>query len=566
LQDLAFSRFFILAMRELARGVIHLRYKMLTLAIAAIVAMQGQTPAPAMSFSGLGPYHRHISTKNRKAEEFFNQGLMFMYGFNRDEAIRSFETSAKLDSKCAIAYWGIATANGPDINSVAVDPDHAKAATDAIRRALALSGSASPVERALIKASVKRFSSPQPPDRSPLDRAYADEMRKVWKQFPRDSDVGALFAESLMDLTPWNYWKPDGTPQPGIMEIIATCRAVLKIDPNHPQALHLMIHATEASKHPEWGTEAANRLRFLQPGLGHMTHMPSHNDVRTGEWQKAIDSNARALATDYAYRKRRNKLNFYRFYIAHNHEMLAYAAMMIGQEKRSLAEMDAMLNPFTKDQLKDMAPFVDGYTAMPLEARVRFGKWDEILATPELPDYFPIGNALRHYARGVAFAAKGMLEDAKKEQDLLEFGSAAVPAGSMVGLNPAEKVMSLAKHMLQGEIALAENRLPEAISELSLAVKAEDSLTYNEPPDWVMPVRHALGAVLIKAGRAAEAEQVYREDLRRLPKNGWSLFGLSQALDLQGRAADARMVRVQFEGVWKNADIPIVSSCLCVKK
>jgi tetratricopeptide (TPR) repeat protein len=539
---------------------------MLTIAIAAVIVLQGQTPTPAMAFGGLGPYRRHITTKSVGSEAFFNQGLSFMYGFNRDEAIRSFEESARLDPNCAIAYWGIATANGPDINSTFVDPDHAEAATKAIQKALALSGSASPVERALIVASTKRFSSPQPPDRSPLDRAYADEMRKVWKQFPSDPDVGALFAESLMDLSPWNQWKPDGTPQPGTMEVIETCRAVMKISPNHPQALHLMIHATEASRHPEWGTEAAERLRYLQPGLGHMTHMPSHNDVRTGEWLKAIQSNARALETDYDYRKRRNKLSSYRFYIAHNHEMLAYAAMMIGRQKLSLAEMDAMLNPFGKDQLKEMAPFVDGYVAMPLEARVRFGKWDEILAAPEFPEYFPVGNALRHYARGVAYAAKGMIVEAKKEQSLFELGTAAAPAGGMVGLNPVSKVFEIARQMLIGEIALAENRIPEAIAGLALAVKAEDALTYDEPPDWVMPVRHALGAVLIKAGRGVEAEAVYREDLRRLPKNGWSLFGLSQALNLQGKAEEAKKAHAEYLAVWEHADTVIGSSCLCVRK
>lgn len=529
-----------------------------------LLALTAFKPGPdSIRFDGLGPHHRHIATRSRQAEEFFNEGLEFLYGFNKGEAISLFKEAIKADPQCAMAYWGIATANGPDINNPGVDPDQAKAAWEAIQTAKGLR--ASPVEEALIHASEARFANPQPADRSGLDRAYADEMRKVWKRFPRDSDVGALFAESIMDLRPWHQWNRDGSAAPGTMEAIEACRAVLRFEPNHPQALHLLVHATEGSRHPEWGTDAANRLRFLQPGLGHMVHMPSHNDVRTGEWQKAVEANERAIQVDLAYRKKRNKMSMYRFYMLHNWHMLGYAAMMIGESKKSLNAIDTMFAPLSDQKLKEFGPFIDGYVAMPLEARIRFGKWDEILATAEYPEYFPISRTLQHYARGVAYAAKGQVTEAKEEQDKFEFGAAGLTGNEGFGNNTSGGVIKLARHMLAGEIALAESHLDEAVTELRAGVAAEDDLSYDEPPAWILPVRHALGATLVKAGRFAEAEKVYREDLAKLPHNGWSLYGLGQALASEGRTAEARRVQSEFAVAWKGADMKIGSSCMCVK-
>ncbi|HWA82635.1 MAG TPA: tetratricopeptide repeat protein [Fimbriimonadaceae bacterium] len=527
-----------------------------------LIALTALNPDSPMKFDGLGPHHRHITTRSREAEDYFNEGLEFMYGFNKGEAITLFKAAAKADPKCAMAYWGIATANGPDINNPGVGPDQAMEAWEALQAAKKLD--ASPVEKALIQASEARFANPQPADRTGLDRAYADEMRKVWKRFPRDSDVGALFAESLMDLRPWHQWNKEGTAAPGTMEAIETCRAVLRFEPNHPQALHLLIHATEGSPHPEWGTQAANRLRFLQPGLGHMVHMPSHNDVRTGEWQKAVEANERAIQADLAYRKKRNKMSMYRFYMVHNWHMLGYASMMIGESKKSLHAIDSMFAPLSDVALKNMGPFVDGYVAMPLEARIRFGKWDEILATPEYPDYYPISRTLQHYARGIAYAAKGQVTEAKEEQDKFEFGAAGLTGNEAFGNNTADGVISLARHMLAGEIALAENHLDEAVTELRAGVAAEDGLNYDEPPAWILPVRHALGATLMKAGRYAEAEKVYRQDLAKLPHNGWSLYGLGQALMAEGKAAEANKVQGEFAVSWRHADMKIGSSCMCV--
>jgi tetratricopeptide (TPR) repeat protein len=529
----------------------------------SVLAFMTLTNDAAMRFDGLGPYHRHITTHSRPAETYFNQGLEFMYGFNKDEAIRAFSEAARLDPKCAMAYWGIATANGPDINMPMVDPDHAKAATAASHTAKSLEGSASPVEKALIDATVIRFAHE---DRTGLDQAYADAMRKVWKSFPRDPDVGALFAESMMDLRPWHQWKLDGTAEPGTTEVLATLRTVLKSNPNHPQALHLLIHAAEGSSHPEWAAVASNKLRFLQPGLGHMVHMPSHIDVRVGEWQKAIEANERAIATDRAYRTKRGKVNFYRFYMVHNQHMLGYSAMMIGQSKKSLQAIDAMTAQIPPDMMQAIAPFVDGYVPMSLEARIRFGKWDEVLAAPEYPEYFPIARTLRHYARGIAFAAKGQVTEAKEEQDKFEFGAAAVGNDASIGNNTSGAIFTLARHMLAGEIALSENKMDEAVAELREGVKAEDGLAYDEPPGWILPVRHPLGAALVKAGRFAEAEQVYRADLKKLPNNGWSLYGLSEALRGEGKTTAAATTHAQFASVWKGADMQIESSCMCVRK
>lgn len=534
--------------------------------VLALAIVAGSDTSPAILYQGLGPYHRHISTRSKQVEAFFNQGLEFMYGFNHSEAIRSFTEAAKLDPHCAIAYWGIANSNGPNINNPAVDPDQNNAAWSALQQARAAEKYASPVERALIEAESTRFTQAPPTDRSGLDKGYADAMRRVWKSFPRDPDVGALFAESMMDLRPWHQWTKDGKPEPGTLEALAAIRSVLKIQPNHPQGLHLMVHASEASAHPEKALDAANRLRFLQPTLGHMVHMPSHIYVRTGDWQQAIDANERAIKTDLDYRKRRNQMSFYRFYMIHNWHMLGYASMMAGQSKKALHAIDSMFAPLSDQKLKEFGPFVDGYVPMPLEARIRFGRWDEILAVPEYPEYFPVARAIQHYARGIAYAAKGQVKEAKEEQDSFEFAAAALTGQEAFGNNTAAGVIDICRPMLAGEISLAEGRLDEAAASLRVAVRAEDALSYDEPPAWIMPVRHALGAVLSKAGRFPEAEQVYRDDLKRLPNNGWSLYGLAHALAGEKRTREADAVQKRFDAAWREADLQIGSSCLCVTK
>jgi len=534
---------------------------MLCLAFATTLVL-GVPQEPV--FDGLGTHRRMVTTKSPAAQRFFNQGLHFLFAFNHDEAIRSFTEAARLDSSCAMAYWGIATANGPHINNPYVDEEHAKAAFRAIETAKRLTGSRSAVESALIGAASKRFAWPQPADRSGLDRAYARAMQAVWSRFPRDPDVGAMTAEAMMDLRPWDLWKQNGDPQPGTNEIVATLERVFRIAPNHPLGLHLYIHAVEASPNPGRAMDEADRLRNLQPGLGHMVHMPSHIDVRTGKWKEAVLANRKAIGTDDAYVRMHRPIGFYRVYMAHNRHMLAFAAMMRGQSKAAIQAVDQMVASIPADWAKAYAPLVDGFMAMPLEVRKRFGQWDAILAAPEFPDHFPIAQAMRHADRAVAFAAKGMASDARLEHEVFEMLRARMPAEAAFGNNPASKLLAVAGNQTMGEILAAEGDVEGAGAAFRTAIQAESQLRYDEPPDWILPGRHPYGALLVKARRFKEAEAVYRADLRVWPENGWSLRGLADALAGQGRVREADAVRSKFNQAWADADLAITSSCMCI--
>jgi tetratricopeptide (TPR) repeat protein len=514
-------------------------------------------------FEGLGGLSRKVNTASPEAQRYFDQGLSFLYAFNHDEAIRSFRRAGELDPKCGMAFWGIAVANGPHINNPAVPENRAKAAWEALTQAKALTASASPVERALIEALASRYAWPQPEDRKPLEQAYADAMRAAWKAFPEDADVGALFAESLADLRPWDLWTPDGKPQPGTEELLATLESVLALDPKHPLANHLMIHALEASPRPEKADPAADALRDRQPGLGHMVHMPSHIDVRRGRWQQAIDANAKAIEADRRYTARSPSQGFYRLYMAHNHHMLTYGAMMTGQSALALKTIRQMVADIPLEFFR-ANPFADGFMAMPLEVLMRFGRWDEILAEPAFPDFVPISRSLQHYARAVAHAAKGDVPAARKEQAAFLEARARVPKEAFFGNNSGSDVLDVAEHLMRGEILYRSGKVDEGIAALREAVVREDKLRYDEPPDWIQPVRHALGAALLQAGRFAEAETVFREDLAKLPGNGWGLYGLHRAQQLQKKPAEAAATEKHFDAVWRQADLKIKSPCLCL--
>jgi tetratricopeptide (TPR) repeat protein len=514
-------------------------------------------------FEGLGGLSRKVTTTSPEAQRYFDQGLAFMYAFNHDEAIRAFRHAGKLDPGCAMAFWGVAVANGPHINNPVVPEDRAKAAWEALQEAQAAAAEASPVERALIEALASRYALPQPEDRKPLEQAYADAMRRVWKAYPKDADAGALFAEALADLRPWDLWTPDGSPQPGTEELVATLESVLALDPKHPLGNHLMIHAVEASPHPEKADGAADTLRQLEPGLGHMVHMPSHIDVRRGRWQPAIDANAKAMEADRSYTARSPNQGFYRLYMAHNHHMLTYAAMMTGQSALALKTIRAMVADIPLEFF-EANPFADGFLAMPLEVMMRFGRWDEILAAPAFPDFVPISGALQHYARAVAHAAKDDVPSALKEQAAFLEARARVPREAFFGNNTGSDVLDVAQSFMRGEILFRSGKTDEGLAALREAAAREDELRYDEPPDWIQPVRHALGAALLQAGRFADAETVFREDLAKLPGNGWGLYGLSRALQLQKKAAEAAAVEKQFDAAWERADLKIKSACLCL--
>lgn len=516
-------------------------------------------------FEGLGTYTKKITTSSPEAQRYFNQGLAWFHGFNHGLAIRSFQEAARLDPECAMAHWGIALANGPHINVPMVPPPAAEQAWQAITLAQKFASRATPVERDLIAALAKRYANPQPEDRTPLDRAYADAMRQAWQTYPKDADVGALFAESMMTLRPWDLWTADGRLQPGTEEIVSTLEAVLALNPQHPFANHLYIHVIEASPRPERAIPAADRLRDLQPALAHNVHMPSHIDIRNGRWQEAITANVRAIEASRQLRARVGPPPHGPIYIynAHNYHMLAYAAMMTGQSELAIGQIRAMVATLPPELVKDFALFVDGYVAMPYEVLLRFGRWDEVLAAPDHPEHLPFARSIRRAARGVALAAKGDTVGARAEQ--LEYLAAIkrIPPGTSVGPVDVQTMIAVATPMLAGEILYREGSYDAGLSKLREAVQAEDALRYFEPPAWFLPVRHALGAALMQSTKYAEAEKVYREDLRRFPENGWSLFGLAESLRMQRKADDARAAEAHFKTVWNAADVKIASSCMC---
>jgi tetratricopeptide (TPR) repeat protein len=515
-------------------------------------------------FEGTGAHTRTITTSSPDCQAWFNQGLNFLYAFNHDEAIRSFQKAAEADPTCAMAPWGVALANGPHINNPQVDADHAKAAWKAMSMARERESAASPVEKALIDALGKRYTDPQPEDRGALDKAFAEAMRGVWKEYPKDADVGAICAESLMDLHPWDLWTVEGKPQEWTPEIVWVLETVMLFAPKHPMALHLYIHAVEASPDPGRADIAADTLRTLTPGLGHLVHMPSHIDVRRGRWEEAVAANKRAMATDAAYIKRSKPPGFYRLYMAHNHHMLAFASMMRGESHQASESLRKMIAEMPEEFLAALAPMVDGFLASPYEVQLRFGKWEELLKEPEPKEIFPLARTLWRFARAVSLAALGRTAEAREEQKKFVEARGKVGKDASFGNNSAADLLGVAEKHLEGELLYREGKEAEAFASLREAVTREDALRYDEPPDWIQPTRHTLGAALLRSGKAAEAEEVYKADLKRWPMNGWSLFGLSRSLSMQGKKPEAAVEEAKFKSVWKNADLPITSSCLCL--
>lgn len=520
------------------------------------------TSFPEPHYPGLGDYTRPMKTSSPQAQVYFDQGLAFLFAFNHDEAVRSFRAAASLDPAAAMPQWGIALALGPHINNSTMAPAQSHMAVQAIREAIALAGNSPPVDRALISALAARYADPQPEDRAELDRAYAEAMADVWERFPEDADVGALYAEALANLHPWDLWDEHGAPKPGTLDLTALLERVLASAPRHPLANHLYIHAVEASPEPGRADASADMLRDLQPGLGHLVHMPSHIDVRRGRWPAAILANARAIEADRRYTRLAPEQGFYRLYMAHNHHMLAFAAMMSGQSDLAQQSIEEMVADIPAEFFRDNA-FADGMMAMPLEVHMRFGRWERILQTPIYPDYVPLSRALQRYARAVAYAALGRVADAQRERAAFTEARARVPEDTTFGNNRGDDLLAVAERLMTGEILYREGRKEEGLAALAAGAALEDSLRYDEPPGWIQPVRHPWGAALLQSGHAEEAEAVFREDLQRQPENGWGLYGLMRALQLQGRKEEAAEVEKRFDAVWKDADVRIKSPCLC---
>jgi tetratricopeptide (TPR) repeat protein len=409
----------------------------------------------------------------------------------------------------------------------------------------------------------KRYALPIPEDRAPLDKAYAEAMGEAWRAFPGDPDVGALYAESLMNLQPWDLWMKGGEPKGRTLEIVDVLERVLELQPDHPGANHFYIHAVEASHAPARAVPSAERLAALVPGSGHLVHMPAHIFARVGRWADASNSNEAAIAADRAYFAVAPKPEFYSLYYVHNLHFLAWSAMMEGRYEAALMAARELQRDIPEAFLRDWTHIADGFLPVTYHVLIRFGKWDAILAEPEPDDFQHTSRASRHYARGVALAALGRTAEAEAELDAFERAAANIPDDWKVGNNAAKEVMCVARHMLRGELAFREGRSDEAFTLLREAIELEDALAYDEPPGWMHPVRHALGALLLAEGRAAEAEGVYRDDLARYPENGWALLGLRQAVQAQGRTSDANALASRLGAAWARADVKPVASCYC---
>ncbi len=542
----------------------------LTLGLGVLVGCQSggavETPVDsgARLYEGFGNYEREISTDSTEAQRWFNQGMQLMYGFNHDEAIRSFEAAAAADPDAAMPWWGIAYANGININDPAMNEARSEAAWAATCRALLRLKDASPVERALVRAVSERYAWPIPEDRAPLDQAYADAMQKAYEAFPDDPDVGALFAESLMNLQPWDYWDNEGNAKGRAAEFVQVLEGVLADTPRHPGANHFYIHAVEASNDPDRAVAAAERLESLVPGAGHLVHMPSHIYIRVGRYADAVDSNADAVAADRVYFERAPRPALYAMYYGHNLHFLAYAAMMSGRYEDAIKAARDLEAEMPKDALEAYAGLIEGIMPTTFHVMIRFGKWEEILAEPEYEgDYRLVSKAVRRYARSIAYSALGDTENARAELAAFEYAMASVPGEWYMFNNQVSSVLPIAQAMIEGELLFREGKHDEAFAILRKGAEAEDALVYDEPPGWMLPVRHALGALLMSAERYAEAEQVYREDLERNRNNGWGLLGLKQSLMAQGRMDEAFALEPAVAEAWEKADVMPTSSCYC---
>jgi tetratricopeptide (TPR) repeat protein len=518
-------------------------------------------PAPtgelAPRLQNLGAHVFPVTTRSRRAQLFVSQGVNLAYGFNHAEAGRAFREAARLDPKLAMAYWGQALVLGPNINAVMAPEDEPKAYALA-QKAVALKKGASEREKAYIDALAQRYTG-QAADRAARDRAYADAMREVARRFPGDLDAASLFAESLMDLRPWAYWAPDGTPYPGTEEAVATIERVLAKNPNHPLALHLYIHAVEAHE-PEKAEAAADRLLPLVPGAGHLVHMPGHIYMRVGRYADASAANEQAILADEDYITQCRAQGLYPMgYYPHNIHFLWSSATMEGRAQKAIDSARKVAASVTDEAMKEM-PFMAGFRVVPYYALTRFGRWDEMLAEPAPPDNLYLTGTW-HYARGIALAAKGRLEEADKE--LAEVRRIAADASLKFNLfspNTADQIFAIAPEVLAGDIAARRKEYERAIPHLERAVRLEDALVYTEPSEWHYPPRQILADVLLQAGRPAEAATVYWADLKRNPDNGWSLHGLSLALRAQGKADEAAVVEKRFEKAWGKADVKLSAS------
>jgi tetratricopeptide (TPR) repeat protein len=540
----------------MSRSWLHVPF-IITLAAFPVSALSQDMPSKAARvpfFTDLGTLHHPITSNVADVQKYFDQGMRLLFAFNHGEAIRAFEQAARLDPTCAICYWGIALAHGPHVNA-GMDSASGVLAYAALQKAklhAGHAGHASTRERAYIEALTARYAAVPATDRVALDAAYAGTMAALVLKYPEDLDALTLYAEAKMDQRPWNYWQPNGQPYPGTQEIVDVLERVMSKDPNHPGACHYYIHAVEAVA-PAKAIPCAERLAQLMPGAGHLVHMPAHIYIRVGRYNEAIESNVHAVHTDESYIASEGPSGVYPIgYYPHNYHFLAFAQMMAGRSADAIGTARTLVSKVPVDIARQV-PLVADMIAYEHVALLKFGRWKELLALPVPPEDVPSAYGQAQYARGVALAATGRTTEAAA-------ALTAVQRIEKASTDQNKLLMQIAAHALEGEIAARSGNSESAITHLRAAQQLEDGMLYFEPPPWPLPVRHSLAAVLMRAGRASEAEQAYREDLQRFPENGWSLFGLAASLRSQGRIADAEAVELRFRRAWQKSDVELKAS------
>ncbi len=517
----------------------------------------GLVMAEVTLFDNLGTLHHPITTTAERAQQFFDQGLRLVYAFNHEEAIAAFTEASRLDPDAAMPYWGVALSLGPNINA-GMDVKDESRAVDAIQKATARLAQASFRERAYIEALATRYSSKKSPSRKGRDEAYAKAMRRLASEAPDDVDAAVLFAESMMVLRPWDYWRADGRPQPGTEEIVATLEAALGRDPNHPGACHYYIHAVEASPDPQRAVACAQRLPSLMPGAGHLVHMPAHIFMRVGRYRDASERNAQAATVDREYLQQHPlEGNYATGYYAHNLHFLNASLVMEGRSAEASQIARDLLGRISVDEIVK-EPSLEWYAPTLLLTMARFGQWGELIRQPPPPKELRFTTGLWHYVRGLAFAATTRFGSAEGELTNLRKSLKAFSRAKSTEGKLSRTLLKVAERVLVGEMAARRGEYETGIQALRDALQLEGSLPYSEPPFWFQPVRHNLGAVLLLAGRPGEAEAVYREDLRVNPENGWALHGLAQSLKSQRK--DAAQEEIRLRAAWGQADVALTGS------
>jgi tetratricopeptide (TPR) repeat protein len=505
-------------------------------------------------YTDLGTYHMAVTTKSPVTQRYFDQGLRLTYAFNHDEAIKSYREGLRQDPTCAMCWWGIAYALGPNIN-VPMDTAAVRPAWDALRQAERLAPQASAREQAYIKALRSRYSSDPSADRAALDSAWARAIGQVSQAYPADDDAATLHAEALMDLRPWNYWNNAGRPRaPSTIETVAILEGIVKRRLDHPGACHFYIHAIEASSYAARAVPCAERLTTLVPGAGHLVHMPTHIYMRLGRWRDAVEHNAHAVHVDQEYLAARHPTGVYPLgYVPHNYHVMWEALNMLGRGQEALSTARTIAGKVPPELVRTIPPF-EFYSPVVLFTLARFSRWDEALKEPAPPADLRYTTGIWHYVRGLAFGAKGALDSAAVERDSVAAIAARIPPDLPANLNSQQALLHIAGRHLTADIAARQKRTADAVRAYREGIAVEDELTYDEPSAWALPLRQQLGALLLADGRPKEAEQAFRQDLVRYPHNGWSLHGLAQSLAAQGRTREARAVDAQFRKAWSRAD------------